>query len=206
MIHDLDSFELLVRDALQSDEQPGAGFTDAVMARVAVTPQAAPQKKAVPYGKYIAAAAACLVLVYAGTIPLRWRAGSAGPQNASSASSTAESPAQAEEFSSNSAYGAPAARADEADGSALEAVSEPTAASHSFYDTKRSESAQDNGDIPVYTVSDPAACTALRTWLDEHGYIDDGGYVLHADDVASMAEAVAEYPLPAGDCVLVLEA
>ena len=79
---DFDKFDELMRDALASDETPSSDFTRRVMAQVAATPQARPTRRPFPYLKVAAAAAACLVLVYVGTLPLRMRAGSAAPNAA----------------------------------------------------------------------------------------------------------------------------
>ena len=46
----------------------------------------------------------------------------------------------------------------------------------------------------------------LRQWLSERGYVDDGGYVLAAQEVQLLNEAFPELNLPACTIQLILEA
>lgn len=229
MTQDLDRFDQLVYDALQSDEQPSSDFTASVMARVAQTPQ----RKPIRYGRIAAGIAACLVLAFVATIPMRWRAGSAAPK---AAGSTAAEPAAIEE--SMMIQSAPAAGADEAAAEEAER-SETVSGAASPAEAERSDSAAANGAesydtaansakqyagiapptvplfetadsnsraVAAYRITDDKAVEEARTWLADHGYVDDGGYVLHADDVVKLNEAVEGLDLPEGDCVLILGA
>ena len=58
-----DPMDKLLREALDSDVLPPADLTDRIMARVAETPQQKPIPARKHYLKWVAAAAACLVIV-----------------------------------------------------------------------------------------------------------------------------------------------
>ncbi len=58
-----DPMDKLLREALDSDVLPPADLTDRIMARVAETPQQKPAPARKHYLKWVAAAAACLVIV-----------------------------------------------------------------------------------------------------------------------------------------------
>ena len=214
---DFDKFDELLRDALVSDETPSSDFTRRVMAQVAATPQERPRRRAFPYLKVAVAAAACLVLVYVGTLPLRMRAGSAAPGNAAystvtSDSAAAESAPEAGEMPDETAgstednYGFAAdnsletsLRQESATNDALASASQKAAAVG-----YRLEVSQREDGVTVCRLTTPAGCAAAELWLTEQGFADDGGYVLHAVDVAAMNEALPGLSLPEGDCVLIL--
>ena len=125
MTREFDIFEQLVCDALQSDEQPSSDFAAAVMARVAQTPQ----RKPIRYGRIATGVAACLMVAFIATIPLRWRAGSAASKEAAAPQSVEESMVMSSAADSGN-YEA-AAEAEEAPA----AGSQSSAISNSAYDT-----------------------------------------------------------------------
>lgn len=210
---ELDMFEQMLRDSLQSDEQPSSGFAAAVMAQVARTPQRRPMPRAKVI-RMVAGLAACVVIVCAATFPLWMRAGSSAPKAAGSAA-----PAEAPQMAESLAIDASEEGAVEEESAPEEAVQADTAAGGSSYgaltnDAARTESAksaydvlekQDSG-VSTYRVTDKALCGAARDWLESRGHKDDGGFVLHADEVEKLNEAVPGLSLPAGDCVLILAA
>lgn len=216
-MNDYDKFDEMMRDALVSDETPSSDFTRRVMAQVAATPQERLRRRAFPYLKVAAAAAACLVLVYVGTIPLRMRMGSAAPKNQAYSTATTDSaameaaPEAAEmpdetEGSAEDYYGFSA-------GSKLEnSLTEEAARNDALASASqkaaaigyRVEVSQREDGVTVCKLTTPAGCAAAELWLAEHGFADDGGYVLHAVDVAAMNEALPGLSLPEGDCVLIL--
>lgn len=214
---DFDKFDELLRDALVSDETPSSDFTRRVMAQVAATPQTRPTRRPLPYLKVAAAAAACLVLVYVGTLPLRMCAGSAAPGNAAYSTVTSDSAAaeaapetgempDATAGSTEDNYGFAAdnsleasLRQESATNDALASASQKAAAVG-----YRLEVSQREDGVTVCRLTTPAGCAAAELWLAEQGFADDGGYVLHAVDVAAMNEALPGLSLPEGDCVLIL--
>lgn len=213
---DFDKFDEMMRDALVSDETPSSDFTRRVMAQVAATPQERPRRRAFPYLKVAAAAAACLVLVYVGTLPLRMRAGSAAPNAAystvTSDSAAAEAAPEAGEMPDETAGGTAegyevatdnsleASLRQESDtNDALASASQKAAA----IGYRLEVSTREDG-VTVCRLTTPAGCAAAELWLAEQGFADDGGYVLHAVDVAAMNEALPGLSLPEGDCVLIL--
>lgn len=214
---DFDKFDELLRDALASDETPSSDFTRRVMAQVAATPQTRPTRRPLPYLKVAAAAAACLVLVYVGTLPLRMRAGSAAPKNqaystATTDSAAAEAAPEAAEMPDETAGSAEdnysfatdngleaSLRQESAANDALASASQKAAAVG-----YRLEVSQREDCVTVCRLTTPAGCAAAELWLAEQGFADDGGYVLHAVDVAAMNEALPGLSLPEGDCVLIL--
>lgn len=215
-MREFDTFEQLLHDSLQSDEQPSSDFTAHVMARVAKTPQ----HKPFPYARAVRAVAglaACIVVVFLATMPLRWRAGSAAPKASGGAapqeaadSAVAEESVMAEEPMAESddagemANAENAARSDTTYGGTAAATpggaEKNTQNSAVAYDELNTE----NSSVPTYRVTDSALCTAALEWLEDHGYKDDGGFVLHAGDVVKLNEAVPALGLPEGDCVLIL--
>ena len=204
MTREFDMFEQLVCDALQSDAQPSSDFAAAVMARVAQTPQ----RKPIRYGRIATGLAACLVVAFIATIPLRWRAGSAAPKDAAAPQAIEESMVM------NSAdSGSYEAAAEEAPA----AGSQSSTTSNSVYDTyggveasKQAAAERVDSDesrsVPTYRVTDSEVCRQVEAWLADHGYSDDGGYVLHLDDVVRLNAAVEGLGLPECDCVLILSA
>ncbi len=76
-----DPMDKLLREALDSDVLPPADLTDRIMARVAETPQQKPAPARKRYLKWVAAAAACLVIVGA-ALPMVLHGGA--PQDAAS--------------------------------------------------------------------------------------------------------------------------
>ena len=215
-MNDFDKFDEMMRDALVSDETPSSDFTRRVMAQVAATPQTRPRRRAFPYLKVAAAAAACLVLVYVGTLPLRMRAGSAAPENTAystvtSDSAAAEAAPEAGEAADQAAGGTEnydfstdnsleASLRQESDtNDALASASQKAAA----IGYRLEVSTREDG-VTVCRLTTPAGCAAAELWLTEQGCADDGGYVLHAVDVAAMNEALPGLSLPEGDCVLIL--
>ena len=215
-MNDFDTFDEMMRDALVSDETPSSDFTRRVMAQVAATPQERPRRRAFPYLKVAAAAAACLVLVYVGTLPLRMRAGSAAPTNqaystATTDSATMEAAPEAAEAADQAAGGTESydfstdngleasLRQESATNDALASASQKAAAVG-----YRLEVSQREDGVTVCRLTTPAGCAAAELWLTEQGFADDGGYVLHAVDVAAMNEALPGLSLPEGDCVLIL--
>ena len=213
---DFDKFDEMMRDALVSDETPSSDFARRVMAQVAATPQTRPTRRPLPYLKVAAAAAACLVLVYVGTLPLRMRAGSAAPTNqaystATTDSATMEAAPEAAEAADQAAGGTESydfstdngleasLRQESATNDALASASQKAAAVG-----YRLEVSQREDGVTVCRLTTPAGCAAAELWLTEQGFADDGGYVLHAVDVAAMNEALPGLSLPEGDCVLIL--
>lgn len=214
-MREFDTFEQLLHDSLQSDEQPSSDFTAQVMARVAETPQ----RKPFPYAKAVRAVAglaACIVVVFLATMPLRWRAGSAAPKASGGAapqeaadSAVAEESVMAEEPMAESDDAGEAAKAE---GNARSDTTYGTAAATVGGEEKNVQNAAaaydelntENSGVPTYRVTDSALCAAALAWLEDHGYKDDGGFVLHADDVVKLNEAVPALGLPEGDCVLIL--
>lgn len=215
-MNDFDKFDEMMRDALVSDETPSSDFTRRVMAQVAATPQERPRRRAFPYLKVAAAAAACLVLVYVGTLPLRMRAGSAAPKAAYStatgdsaaaeaAPEAAEMPDEtaggtAENYDFSTDNGLEASLRQESDTNDALASASQKAAAVGY----RLEVSQREDGVTVCRLTTPAGCAAAELWLAEQGFADDGGYVLHAVDVAAMNEALPGLSLPEGDCVLIL--
>ena len=214
---DFDKFDELMRDALASNETPSSDFARRVMAQVAATPQTRPTRRPLPDLTVAAAAAACLVLVYVGTLPLRMRAGSAAPTNqaystATTDSAAAEAAPEAGEMPDETAgstednYGFSAdnsletsLRQESATNDALASASQKAAAVG-----YRLEVSQREDGVTVCRLTTPAGCAAAELWLTEQGFADDGGYVLHAVDVAAMNAALPGLSLPEGDCVLIL--
>ncbi len=76
-----DPMDKLLREALASDALPPADLTDRIMARVAETPRQKPAPARKRYLKWVAAAAACLVIVGA-ALPMVLHGGA--PQDAAS--------------------------------------------------------------------------------------------------------------------------
>ena len=215
-MNDFDKFDEMMRHVLVSDETPSSDFTRRVMAQVAATAQERPRRRAFPYLKVAVAAAACLVLVYVGTIPLRMRMGSAAPKNQAYSTATTDSAAadaapEAEEMPDETAGGT-AESYDFANYNGLEAVPEDAAQNDALITASqkaaaigyRVEVSQREDGVTVCKLTTPAGCAAAELWLAEQGFADDGGYVLHAVDVAAMNEALPGLSLPEGDCVLIL--
>lgn len=215
-MNDFDKFDEMMRDALVSDETPSSDFARRVMAQVAATPQERPRRRAFPYLKVAAAAAACLVLVYVGTLPLRMRAGSAASNAAystvTSDSAAPEAAPEAEEMPDETAGGTAEGyevanhnsletglRQESSTNDALASASQKAAA----VGYRLEVSTREDG-VTVCRLTTPAGCAAAELWLAEQGFADDGGYVLHAVDVAAMNEALPGLSLPEGDCVLIL--
>ena len=76
-----DPMDKLLREALDSDVLPPADLTDRIMARVAETPQQKPAPARKRHLKWVAAAAACLVIVGA-ALPMALHSQSAKADNA----------------------------------------------------------------------------------------------------------------------------
>ena len=210
---DFDKFDEMMRDALVSYETPSSDFTRRVMAQVAATPQERPLRRAFPYWKVAAAAAACLVLVYVGTIPLRMRMGNAAPQAAYSTDSAAMEAAPEAAEAPDEAAGGTAESYDFSTDNGLEAsLRQESAANDALASASqkaaaigyRLEVSQREDGVTVCRLTTPAGCAAAELWLAEQGFADDGGYVLHAVDVAAMNAALPGLSLPEGDCVLIL--
>ena len=214
---DFDKFDELLRDALASNETPSSDFARRVMAQVAATPQARPTRRPFPYLKVAAAAAACLVLVYVGTLPLRMRAGSAAPKNQAYSTATTDSAAmeaapEAEEMPDETAGGTEDSYGFAADNSLEASLREESGTNDALASASqkaaaigyRLEVAQREDGVTVCKLTTPAGCAAAELWLAEQGFADDGGYVLHAVDVAAMNAALPGLSLPEGDCVLIL--
>ena len=212
-MNDFDKFDEMMRDALVSDETPSSDFTRRVMAQVAATPQERLQRRAFPYLKVAAAAAACLVLVYVGTLPLRMRMGSAAPQAAYSTDSAAmEAAPEAAEMPDETAGGTEDSYGFAADNSLEASLREESGTNDALASASQKAAAigyrvevstREDG-VTVCRLTTPAGCAAAELWLAEQGFADDGGYVLHAVDVAAMNEALPGLSLPEGDCVLIL--
>ena len=212
-----DKFDEMMRDALVSDETPSSDFTRRVMAQVAATPQERLRRRAFPYLKVAAAAAACLVLVYVGTLPLRMRMGSAAPKNQAYSTATTDSAAmeaapEAAEMPDETAGGTEDSYGFAADNSLEASLREESGTNDALITASqkaaaigyRVEVSQREDGVTVCKLTTPAGCAAAELWLAEQGFADDGGYVLHAVDVAAMNEALPGLSLPEGDCVLIL--
>lgn len=216
-MNDFDKFDEMMRDALVSDETPSSDFTRRVMAQVAATAQERPRRRAFPYLKVAAAAAACLVLVYVGTLPLRMRMGSAAPENAAYSTATTDSAAmeaapEAAEMPDETAGGTEDSYGFAADNSLEASLREESGTNDALASASQKAAAigyrvevstREDG-VTVCRLTTPAGCAAAELWLAEQGFADDGGYVLHAVDVAAMNEALPGLSLPEGDCVLIL--
>lgn len=214
---EFDGFDAFVRQALASDEMPSPDFMERVMAQVAVTPRERVRRRAFPYAKVAAAAAACLVLAYVGTIPLRTRMGSAAPKNQAYSTATTDSAAmeaapEAEEMPDETAGSAEDYYGFSADSKLENSLTEEAARNDALVSASqkaaavgyRVEVSQREDGVTVCRLTTPAGCAAAELWLAEQGFADDGGFVLHADDVAAMNAALPGLSLPEGDCVLIL--
>ena len=185
MKNEFDAFEQRLSHALQGDEMPQADFVNKVMAQVRETPQEKKTKSAPKFKTWQIAACAAVVAVVA--VPLMFattmRAGSAAPAAADCC---------AAEESSVEGGGA------EAFSYSMTADAEPK--------TKQ-EAVNDSVNVmqETVTISDPAVVKEALAWLEENGYVDDGGYLLSAEEVAVLMEAVPQADLPLCTVQLILE-
>ena len=192
MNNEFDAFEQRIHDALQGDEMPGADFSRRVMAQVRETSQHK-ASRSMPRFKVWQIAACIAVVVLA--VPAIWlstmRCGSAGPKTTMEAAEDCapeEAPAAAEEsFSLTAVNGA--MDCEPAEG----AMEEPKA------------KAQDNVNQETVVISDPDVAAEVLAWLEENGYVDDGGYLLSAEEAEALMKSVPQAQLPLCTVQLILE-
>ena len=185
MKNEFDAFEQRLSHALQRDEMPQADFVNKVMAQVRETPQEKKTRFAPKFKTWQIAACAAVVAVVA--VPLifatNMRAGSAAPA-AADCCAPEESPVEsggAEAFSYS-----------------MTADAEPK---------EKQESVNDSANVmqETVTIADPAVAKEVLAWLDENGYVDDGGYLLSAEEAAELMKAVPQAGLPLCTVQLILE-
>ena len=203
MIEAFDSFEEKLHRSLQGDGTPSPDFAERVMAQIRRTPQ----EKAIP-GKRVSASktpkikvwqiAACIALLVLAFPVVRltaMRAGSAAPKMAGMEAAEGAAPGD------------------------CESPSEPAAAAYSYQYNSSYTEVKENTDAgedsglasqadqiqATLTVSDETLAEALRQWLDKHGYVDDGGYVLSAAEVQKLDKVFPELDLPVCTVQLILE-
>ena len=192
MKNEFDAFERRLSDALQGDEMPRADFVDRVMTQVRETPQEDVSRKPAP--KFRAwRLAACAAAVAVVAVPLLFavtmRAGSAAPE-AADCCAPAEAPTEggAETFS----YSMTGEETEPADMKQKAEEDSVNAAANVMQET--------------VTVSDPAVAKEVLAWLTENGYVDDGGYLLSAEEAAALMDAVPQAELPLCTVQLIVEA
>ena len=191
MAETFDAFEEKLHDALTGEEMPGEEFAQRVMAQVRLMPQeqSAPRDRKMPKMKLwqIAACAAVVVLAIPVIRLTTMRAGSAAPAAAADCAATEEGYMEEE----------PAAEEDMTDGLA-----------NGEQKMKSGVSVNDTANMEQETVvlSDPALIEQVLAWLEEMGYANDGGYLLSAQEVAALNEAVPDLALPLCTVQLILEA
>lgn len=185
MKSEFDAFEQRLSHALQGDEMPQADFVNKVMAQVRETPQEKKTRSAPKFKTWQIAACAAVVAVVA--VPLIFattmRAGSAAPA-AADCCAPEESPVEggAEAFSYS-----------------MTADAEPKAKEEAVNDLA-------NVTQETVTISDPDVVKEALAWLEENGYVDDGGYLLSAEEVMQLMESVPQAELPLCTVQLILEA
>lgn len=185
MKNEFDAFEQRLSHALQGDEMPQADFVNKVMAQVRETPQEKKTKSAPKFKTWQIAACAAVVAVVA--VPVVFmttmRCGSAAPA-AADCCAPEESPVEgsAEAFSYS-----------------VTADAEPKA---------KEEAVNDSANVTqeTVTISDPDVVKEALAWLEENGYVDDGGYLLSAEEAAQLMKAVPRAELPLCTVQLILEA
>ena len=200
-----DAFEEKLADALHTEEMPSADFTARVMTQVAKTPQtkAGSSKRT---WKIILTAAACfavvavaLPLVFFGTM----RAGSAAPEAADCAA-----PAEAEEAAMKPAAEADGGAVNDCVEDCMEMEETPLQSNLSAESeaVKEKTDATENSAYEEVAFGDTELCRQVREILGEMGLVSDSGtYVLTAEQVAVLQEALPELELPEGAFVLILE-
>lgn len=184
MKDEFDAFEQRLSNALQGDEMPQTDFMDKVMAQVRETPQEKETKSVPKFKTWQIAACAAVVAVVA--VPLIFattmRAGSAAPA-AADCCAPEESPMEGgvEAFSYS-----------------MTADAEPKAKEEAVNDAA-------NVTQETVTISDPDVVEEALAWLEENGYVDDGGYLLSAEEAAELMKAVPQAELPLCTVQLILE-
>lgn len=184
MKDEFDAFEQRLSNALQGDEMPQTDFMDKVMAQVRETPQEKKTKSVPKFKTWQIAACAAVVAVVAvpAIFMATMRAGSAAPA-AADCCAPEESPVEGgvEAFSYS-----------------MTADAEPKAKEEAVNDAA-------NVTQETVTISDPDVVEEALAWLEENGYVDDGGYLLSAEEAAELMKAVPRAELPLCTVQLILE-
>ena len=189
MKNEFDAFEQRLSDALQGDEMPQADFVNKVMTRVRETPQKKAKKVTPRFKTWQIAACAAVVAVVA--VPVVFmttmRVGSAAPAAAADCAAPAEGePAAAEE--------------------SFTMTAENGMVDYGVTEDSMEAKSKANVNQETVTISDPDVAEAVRAWLEENGYVDDGGYLLSAEEAAQLMENVPQAELPLCTVQLILEA
>ena len=185
MKDEFDAFEQRLSNALQGDEMPQTDFMDKVMAQIRETPQESAKKPTSKFKPWQIAACAAVVAVVAvpAIFMATMRAGSAAPAAAADCCAPEESPMEGgvEAFSYS-----------------MTADAEPKAKEGAVNDAA-------NVTQETVTISDPDVVEEALAWLEENGYVDDGGYLLSAEEAAELMKAVPRAELPLCTVQLILE-
>ena len=193
MRNDFDVFETRLNRALEGKEEPAPDFAARVMAQVCQTPQEKSGKTAMGK-KWWPLAAACAALVVI-AIPFfriaTMKAGAAAPMMAADCATEECAPAE------NCMEGM--AVVEESD-ICEEPASQRNDVAAAYSYSKGKEAQEDDGWETV--VVSPDLAVQVRAWLEENGYVDDGGYLLSARETEDLNEAVPELHLP--DCTVQL--
>ena len=188
MKNEFDAFEQRLSHALQGDEMPQTDFVNKVMAQVRETPQEKKTKSVPKFKTWQIAACAAVVAVVA--VPLMFattmRAGSAAPAAAADCAAPAEGePAAAEE--------------------SFTMTAENGMVDYGVTQDSMEAKSKANETQETVIISDPDVVKEALAWLEENGYVDDGGYLLSAEEAAELMKAVPRAELPLCTVQLVLE-